>query len=119
LVVGRRSFVNHQCYFDTSAAVTIGMDCAVGPRVCFITSGHAIGPSQRRAGPGISAPITVEDGCWIGAGAVLLPGVTIGRGSIVAAGAVVNRDVAPNSLVGGVPARILKGLDTESVVSDP
>jgi acetyltransferase-like isoleucine patch superfamily enzyme len=83
----------------------------VGARVLFLTSGHEIGPSERRAGPVHSSPITVEDGCWIGAGSILLPGVTIGRGSIVAAGSVVTKDVAPDTLVGGIPARPIRELD--------
>jgi maltose O-acetyltransferase len=113
VAIGRRTFVNHRCYFDGNAPIRIGADCAVGPRVCFLTSGHELGPSSRRPGPTISAPITVEDGCWIGAGSILLPGVTVGRGAVVAAGSVVTRDVPPDSLVGGVPARVLKDLEVE------
>lgn len=59
----------------------------------------------------VNAPIVLEDEVWIGAGATLLPGVRVGQGSVVAAGAVVNRDVPPFTVVGGVPARVLKELD--------
>ena len=69
-----------------------------------MTGSHQTGPSERRAGAGTAKEIVVESGCWIGARVLVLGGVTIGAGSIVAAGAVVTRDVAPNTLVAGVPA---------------
>ena len=87
---------------------------AVGPRppniVIIITDDHEIGPPWHRCGDRVARPVVIEDGVWIGARVTLLPGVTIGRGSVVAAGAVVNKDVPPNTLVGGVPARILRTL---------
>ncbi|MFJ6374559.1 DapH/DapD/GlmU-related protein [Pseudarthrobacter oxydans] len=79
-------------------------------RVTFVTSSHRIGSRERRAGAATSAPITVGDGVWIGAAAVVLPGVTIGEGVIVAAGAVVTSDCAPNGVYAGVPARRVKEL---------
>ncbi len=93
--------------------VVIGARCDIAPQVSFITGSHEMGDVVRRAGPGVAAPIMVGDGCWIGARATVLPGVRIGEGAVVAAGAVVATDVAPHTLVGGVPARLIHPLPTE------
>ncbi|MHA6667344.1 acyltransferase [Homoserinimonas sp. A447] len=103
------AFVNEGVIFDGNDLVKIGR-AAIGPGTRFITSTHEIGPADFRAGILRTGPITVEDGAWIGAGAILLPGVNIGRGSIVAAGSVVTRDVPAHSLHGGIPARLLRQL---------
>jgi maltose O-acetyltransferase len=76
-----------------------------------ITSTHDVGPSAARMGDWHYLPVTIEDGCWVGARTVLLPGVTIGRGTIVASGAVVASDCEPDSVYGGVPARLLRRID--------
>ncbi len=86
------------------APIRIKDNCDIGPGAEFVTGSHQTGPSERRAGAGTAKGIVVEAGCWIGARALILGGVTVGAGSIVAAGAVVTRDVAPNTLVAGVPA---------------
>jgi maltose O-acetyltransferase len=100
-------------YADACAPITIGNRVFIGHHVVLITTNHKIGPPSQRCGCWEREPITIEDGVWIGACAKLLPGVTIGRGAIVAAGAVVTRDVPPNTLVGGVPARPIRTLDTD------
>ena len=110
LVLGDRCFLNVQCSFDLTANVLIGDQVNVGCGVQFITSGHTIGKSTRRAGPPFGKTISVNDGCWIGAGVVLLPGITIGKGAVVAAGSVVTKDVEANFSVAGVPAKPLKSL---------
>jgi acetyltransferase-like isoleucine patch superfamily enzyme len=110
LEIGDRTFLNRSVYFDLSGPVRIGRDIQVGHHVKFVTSEHEIGPASRRAGAVTGRAIIVEDGAWIGAAAVILPGVTIGAGSIVAAAAVVSKDVAPNSIVAGVPARVVRTL---------
>lgn len=92
------------------ADIHIGDRCDIGPGVEFIPGSHDIGNSPRRAGEGTAKPITVGNGCWIGAKSIILGGITIGEGCIVAAGAVVTQDVPPNSLVAGVPARIKRQL---------
>ncbi|MDX6914048.1 DapH/DapD/GlmU-related protein [Pectobacterium carotovorum] len=97
---------NVSIYSNVMAIVTIKDNCDIGHEVSFITGSHEIGGSERRAGKGTAASITVEEGCWIGARAVILGGVTIGQGAIVAAGSVVTDDVPPNSLVAGVPAKV-------------
>jgi len=80
----------------------------VGHGVTFITSDHETGTLSRRAGELKVLPIIVEDGVWIAANVTLLPGVTVGRGAVVAAGAVVTKDVPPNSLVAGIPAKVIR-----------
>ena len=108
--IGARCFINRAVYVDAAAAVTIGDGVSIGHHVVVITTDHAIGPPEFRAGALRPAPVTVGDGAWVAAGVTLLPGVTVGAGAVVAAGAVVTRDVPPNVLAGGVPARVLREL---------
>jgi maltose O-acetyltransferase len=110
LSVGPRTYVNRGCFFDTSAPISVGADCALGMQVLVCTSTHEIGDSRRRSGRLASSPVHIEDGCWIGARAVLLPGVRVGRGCIVAAGAVVTRDCEPDGLYAGNPAVRIRDL---------
>jgi maltose O-acetyltransferase len=92
------------------APINIGRKVDIGPSVEFVTGSHVIGTSQRRAGAGTALPISIGDGCWIGARTVILGGVSIGAGSVVAAGSVVTRDVPANVLVAGVPAKVKRVL---------
>lgn len=110
LSVGRGTFVNIGCLFDTSASITIGTNCAIGPRVMIITSTHATGPTDRRAGDLVAASVDIGDGVWIGAGAVVLPGVRVGNGVVIGAGAYVTKDCQPDTLYMGVPATAVRGL---------
>lgn len=80
----------------------------IGPNVSIITAGHALDPAQRRVT--IGNPIVIERNVWIAAGATIIGGVTVGENSVVAAGAVVTRNVPPNSLVGGNPARLIRSV---------
>jgi maltose O-acetyltransferase len=91
-------------YTHLDVAVEIGDRCDVGPGVEFVTGSHLIGSAERRAGAGMARAIKVGSGCWIGAHAVILGGVTLGDGVVVAAGAVVTRSVPANVLCAGVPA---------------
>lgn len=113
VTIGEGTFVNYRCFFDGSAPIHIGRNCGIGMEVLFCTSTHFPGPPTERAGRVHPQPITVGDGCWIGARAVILPGVTIGDGCVIAAGAVVSKDCAPNGLYAGVPARRIKELPTQ------
>jgi maltose O-acetyltransferase len=105
------SNINSQLYVAAYTQVRIEARTALGPRVMIVAGTHELGYSDGRAGSIVNGPVVIEEGCWIGAGAVILSGVTVGRGSVVHAGAVVTRDVPPNSLVGGVPAKVLSDLD--------
>ncbi len=97
--------------FNDDERVKIGENCDIGPEVLFVNGTHMIGDSSRRAGRGQCLPITIGDGCWIGARSIILGGVTIGDGCVVAAGSVVKPGVYPNNcLLAGVPASIKKQL---------
>lgn len=111
LTIGRSCTINGPVAVNCDATVTIGDRVHIGNDVLIVTVSHEIGPSSHRCGPTVAAPVTIGDGCWIAAGATILPGVTVGPGSVVAAGAVVARDVPPDTLVGGVPARALRTLE--------
>ena len=105
--VGRDVFINHNCTLNDIGGITIGDEVFIGPRVSLITSGHPVDPAFRR-GQIFAAPITIERGVWLCAGATVLHGVTVGEDSVVAAGAVVTRDVPASVVVAGVPARVLR-----------
>ncbi|HET7306625.1 MAG TPA: sugar O-acetyltransferase [Gammaproteobacteria bacterium] len=105
--VGRNVFVNQNCTFYDLGGIDIGDDVMIGPNVSIITSGHPINPSQRRAIV-VAKPIVIERNVWIAADVTIIGGVTVGENSVVAAGAVVTRDVPPNTLVGGNPARVIR-----------
>lgn len=120
--LGKWVFVNFGATFLDGNRITLGDFVAVGPNVQFITDTHPVRPEERfqppRPGDALpfrvithARPITVGDYAWIGAGAVILPGVTIGEGAVVAAGAVVTKDVAARTIVAGNPARPLRSVD--------
>ena len=111
ITIGEDCFVNDGVRFDTTALITIGDDVAIGHGVTVVTSSHEIGDHRRRSMALTGEPVGIGSASWIGARAMILPGVTIGHGAIVAAGAVVDRSVAPGTLVGGVPARPIRDLD--------
>jgi len=104
--IGKNVFVNHACTFMDRGGITLEDNVLIGPKVNLITTNHPLNPSERRAT--ISHPIVIRKNAWIGAAATILPGVTIGENSVVASGAVVSKDVPPNTIVGGVPAKIIK-----------
>ncbi|MDB6079964.1 MAG: Galactoside O-acetyltransferase [Akkermansiaceae bacterium] len=108
--VGRNVFINQNCTMYDLGGIDIADDVMIGPNVSIITSSHPVEPSQRRASV-IAKPIVIEKNVWIAAGATLIGGVTVGENSVVAAGSVVTRDVPPNTLVGGNPARVIRSID--------
>lgn len=111
LTIGFNSFCNYRCFFDLSEDINIGENCSIGFGVTFINSSHKIGCTTKRAGEGQNRPIVVEDGCWIGANVIILPGVKIAKGCIVGAGGCVTKSTLPNGLYVGVPAKRIKDLD--------
>lgn len=111
ITIGKNVFVNHACTFMDRGGITIEDNVLIGPKVNLITTNHPINPSERRAT--ISQPITIKKGAWVGVGVTILPGVTIGVNSIVAAGAVVSKDVPDNTIVGGIPAKIIKSISED------
>jgi acetyltransferase-like isoleucine patch superfamily enzyme len=107
--VGRNVFINQNCTFYDLGGLDIADDVMIGPNVSIITTGHPFEPSQRRRAT-IGNPIVIEKCVWIAAGATIIGGVTVGENSVVAAGSVVTKNVPPNSLVGGNPARIIRSI---------
>ena len=108
--IGKNVFVNQGCRLNDIGGIEIGDDVMLGPSVSLLTSGHPVDPARRRTEI-TSAPIRVGKNVWIGASALIMQGVTIGDDAVIAAGAVVTRDVAARTIVGGVPARVIKSLD--------
>lgn len=114
--VGARTFVNEGVYLDLSERITIGEDCAIGHEVLFTTATHQLAKPTRRAGAPALRPIIVGDGTWIGSRATILPGVRIGSGCVVGAGAVVTSDIPNDSIYAGVPARLIRTLDSGTAI---
>ncbi|SIO45803.1 sugar O-acetyltransferase [Chitinophaga niabensis] len=112
--IGQNVFINQNCTFYDLGGLHIGDDVMIGPNVSIITTGHPLEPSQRRAIT-IGKPIVIERNVWIAAGAIIIGGVTIGENSVVAAGAVVTKDVPPNTLVGGNPARPIRAISNDDL----
>ena len=111
LSIGDHVVMNIGCHFDLNDRITLEPHAVLGHEVMLLTTTHHIGDAEHRAGPVTTKPITLSAGAWVGARAIILPGVTVGAGSVVAAGAVVTRDVPPQTLVAGVPARVVRQLD--------
>jgi len=110
MVIGDGVWIGQQCFLHSAGGITIGDNVGIGPAVKILTSSHVLGHTDKPIlhSPLEFKPVVVGDGVDIGVGAILLPGVTIGKGAQIAAGAVVAADVAAFSVVGGVPARLLK-----------
>jgi acetyltransferase-like isoleucine patch superfamily enzyme len=106
ITLGKNVFINHACSFLDMGGITIEDYVMIGPRVNLTSETHPINPSERETV--IPKPVVIRRNVWIGAGATILPGVTVGENAIVAAGAVVSRDVPANSVVAGIPAKIVK-----------
>jgi acetyltransferase-like isoleucine patch superfamily enzyme len=100
--IGARSVINRGCYLDGRGTLEIGADVSISPECYLLTLTH---DSQDSAFAAVAKPVTIENRAWIGARALVLPGVRIGEGAVVGAGAVVTRDVEPFSIVAGNPAR--------------
>lgn len=115
LEIGDDCFVGDECLLDLADGIRMERQVTLAERVVVLTHmnvGYADHPLQRHF-PAMSAPVTFEDGCFVGASVTILAGVTVGRGAFVAAGAVVTRDVEPSTVVAGVPARVVRTLASE------
>lgn len=106
IVIGKDVFLNASCHFQDQGGITIGDGTLIGHGVVLATLNHDMDPERRQ--DTVPSPIVIGRNVWIGANATVTPGVTIGDGAVVAAGAVVTRDVPPMTVVGGVPAKIIK-----------
>ena len=113
---GKDVFINSGCHFQDQGGIIIEDGSFIGHNVVLATINHDLDPANNRKNH--YAPITIESHVWIGSNATILPGVTIGEWAAVAAGAVVIKDVPPYTVVGGVPARVLKTVRNDSVKED-
>lgn len=110
LWIGPNSVVNEKCRLDNRAGLTIGSNVSISSEVMILTATHDV---QSPTFAGIDLPVVIDDYVWIGARAIILPGVHLGRGSVVAAGSVVTADVPENAVVGGIPARPIGSREVE------
>ena len=107
--IGKNVFINFDCVFLDLGGITIEDNVLIAPKVSLLSEGHPVNPNDRQSL--VPGHIHVKKNAWIGAGATILPGVTIGENAVVAAGAVVSKDVPANTVVGGVPAKIIKSIN--------
>lgn len=110
LEIGARSFANFNLIALDVARITIGADVQMGPNVQLLTAGHPLDPARRRAKWEWGKPITIHDNVWLGGGVIVCPGVTIGEHTVVGAGSVVTKDLPPNVVAVGSPARVIRSL---------
>lgn len=110
---GKNVFMNINCTFMDRGGITIEDGVLIGPEVKLITLNHDLNPKRRHIT--VCNPIRICREAWIGAGAMVMPGITVGEGAVVAAGAIVTKDVPPYTVVAGVPARVI---DKVTVVQD-
>uniref|UniRef100_UPI003217C741 DapH/DapD/GlmU-related protein n=1 Tax=uncultured Draconibacterium sp. TaxID=1573823 RepID=UPI003217C741 len=106
--IGKNVYINHACTFLDMGTITIGDNVLIGPKVNILSEEHPVNIAERKAL--LVKPVVIKQNAWIGAAATILPGVTVGENSVVAAGAVVNKDVSDNTIVAGVPAKVIKSL---------
>lgn len=106
--IGKNVFINFDCVFLDLGGITIEDGVLIAPKVSLLSEGHPVDPEERQSL--VPGHIHIKKNAWIGAGATILPGVTIGENAVVAAGAVVLKDVPANSVVGGIPAKVIKSI---------
>jgi acetyltransferase-like isoleucine patch superfamily enzyme len=107
--VEKRSSLNQGVIIDGTASVRIGEGVRIAPNVYINTADHEIKADDRIANQGfVIGGVVIEDDVWVGAGAILLKGITIGKGSVIGAGSVVTKDVPPYSIAAGIPCKVIK-----------
>lgn len=106
--LGKNVFINHACSFLDLGGITVEDEVMIGPRVNIISENHPVEISKRKTL--VPGKVLIKRNAWVGAAATIMPGITIGENSVVAAGALVTKNVAPNSVVAGVPAQKVKEL---------
>ncbi len=112
ITIGKNVFFNSGCRFQDQGGIVIGDGVLIGHNVVIATINHDLSPENERKNH--YAPVKIYDNVWISSNATILPGVTVGEWAVVAAGAVVSKDVEPYTVVGGVPAKVIKRIKTEA-----
>ncbi len=111
---GRHVHIGHHVYFNFSATLVddthiyIGDYTMLAPNVTIATAGHPILPELRKRAIQYNMPVHIGKNCWIGAGAIILPGVTVGDGTVIGAGSVVTKDIPKNVVAVGNPCRVVR-----------
>ncbi len=113
--IGKDCFIGTGFTVHGNGTVTIGNNCDIAPDVAFLTGGHLIGDEQRRAGKGETYTITVGNGVWIGARSTILMNTNISDSCVVAACSCVTKSTEKNTLIGGVPAKLIKNLESTDI----
>ena len=108
IYIGEEFYANYDCVMLDTSPIVIGDMCLFGPGVHIYTSTHPVSPQKRSMKKQYGKPVTIGNNVWIGGRAVINPGVKIGDNSVIASGSVVVKDVPPNVLVGGNPAKIIR-----------
>lgn len=112
--VGANFFANYNLTVLDVAPVTVGDGCMIAPNVGIYTASHPVDPAARAAGWEYGKPVSIGDNVWIGAGAIILPGVRIGDNAVIGAGSVVTRDIPANVVAAGNPCRVLRAIDGDT-----
>jgi Acetyltransferase (isoleucine patch superfamily) len=107
--IGKNVFINFDCVFLDLGGIVIEDNVLIAPKVSLLSEGHPVEPQDRQSLR--VAPIHIKKNVWIGANATILHGVTIGENAVVAAGSIVSKDVPDNTIVGGIPAKIIKNIE--------
>jgi acetyltransferase-like isoleucine patch superfamily enzyme len=110
MIIGDGTWIGQQCFLHSAGGIVIGKNVGIGPGVRILTSTHVLDQLDKPIlhAPLTFAPVRVDDGADLGAGAILLPGVTVGRGAQIGAGAVVTTDIPELAIAAGVPARTVR-----------
>lgn len=112
ITIGEHSYINRECLVDANhGAISIGNNVGIAYRCQLLTTNHDYSNQNKRTGIVTGSDIVIENGCWIGAGAIILPGVTVKGGVVIAAGSVVSEACEENCLYAGIPARKVKELE--------
>lgn len=117
--IGRGTFINYGLVALDCAPISIGEDCKLATNVQLLTPQHPLAPGPRKEGWERALPIVLERNVWLGGGVIVLAGVTIGANSVIGAGSVVTKDIPPNVVAVGNPARVIKQLDPEDDTLPP
>lgn len=108
--IGDNSYINSNLTLVDDYIINIGKYCLIAPNVTITTTGHPIDPTLRKTKM-YSFPINIEDNVWIGAGAIILPGITIGHNSVIGAGSIVTKDIPCNVVAFGNPCKVVREIN--------